>query len=243
MNEALNEVLEQNAPVENEVAAKVAANVALTEEQKPAQESNKEYNLRILRERAEKAEQRAAELERMAQQQQPQQYQQAPQEDEPFVFDDESLLEGKHLKKYDKNVDTKIKRLEQQIAQYALLNTEQRLKNQFNDFDDVVSQENLKNFATIYPDEYRSMMSNPDLYGKGKTAYTMIKNLGLAERYEMQEQKLAANKSKPRSAATSTSQVAETPLARVGDYDRRVLTEERKMQLLQQVENAKRNSY
>ena len=36
-------------------------------------------------------------------------------------------------------------------------------------------------------------------------------------------------------------QTADTPLAKVGDYDRRILTEERKAEIRRQVEEAKRN--
>ena len=116
-----------------------------------------------------------------------------------------------------------------------------RLKSQFNDFDSVVTKENLDKLASQKPSLYRSILSNPDLYDKGYTAYEFIKNSDiLSGQYQEIDRKVEENRSKPRSAANVAPQSGDTPLARVGDYDRRILTEERKDQLRRQVEEAKR---
>jgi hypothetical protein len=117
-----------------------------------------------------------------------------------------------------------------------------RLKNQFNDFDSVVSRENLEKLSIKKPELYRSIISNPDLYDKGHAAYEMIKNSGiLNNQYEDIDRRVEENKLKPRSASNAAPQSGDTPLARAGDYDRRILTEERKAFLRKQSEEAARN--
>jgi hypothetical protein len=215
-------------------------------EESVAQESQKESNMRILRERAEAAERRSAELERIMQmnmsQQQPTKMQ---VEDDDFDISDDMYIEGKHLKKYVKNLKQELKNTKKQFEDYnqqnALTQAEIRLKSQFNDFDTVVTRENLKKLENEKPSLYRTILSNPDVYDKGYAAYELIKHSGiLAENYESLDRKVEENRSKPRSAANVSPQSGDTPLARVGDYDRRILTEERKDQLRRQVEEAKR---
>jgi hypothetical protein len=206
-----------------------------------------DYNFRAIRERAEAAERRNAELERILQssmQKQPSP-DQAPIEEEDIDLSDDSFVEAKHLKKYVKSIKSELRATKEKMEEYrkssSLEQAEVRLKSQFNDFDDVVTQENLKKLAASKPALYRSIMANNDIYDRGYTAYDMIKSSGLIDKvYDQQDKKIEGNKSKPRSAANASPQTAETPLTRLGDYDRRVLTEERKEQLRRQVEEAKR---
>ncbi len=224
-------------------------------EPKKAFESTKDYNLRVLAERAEQAERKAAEYQRYIESLQKQSQQQnhaLAQEaysDNDLDFDadisDDDYLDGKQLKKVTKTLKQELRQMKQQLQQVNQVNqasaAEMRLRSQYADFDAVVTKENLKTFAKIYPEEYQSIKSNPDLYGMGKTAYTLLKRLGIADsEMEMQEQRLAENKSKPRAAASVGPQISDSPMARLGEYDRRVLTEERKAQLRKQVEEAKR---
>lgn len=126
------------------------------------------------------------------------------------------------------------------INKNAMNQAEMRLKNQFTDFDSVVTKENLEKLAAQKPSLYRTIISSPDVYDKGYTAYEMIKSSGIiADQYQELDRRVEDNRAKPRSAANAAPQSGETPLARVGDYDRRVLTEERKDQLRRQVELAK----
>lgn len=204
-------------------------------------ESQKEQNLRILRERAERAERRAAEVEQLLQQQKQQQYQQPTQNVEvqdEFKVEDDVYIDGKKFNTYlerkkqeDRRAREENQRLQQQILSSL---AEQRIRSEIPDFDQVVSAENLKNLAAIKSESYQSMMSNPDLYAKAKTAYDMIKGYGLHEDYSDMNKKIADNKGKPRAAASVAPQQADTPLSRVGDYDRRILTD------AQRTENMKR---
>jgi len=222
--------------------------------EKPQQNTTpdqKEVNMRILRERAETAERRSLELERMVQMNMSQQNQHnnkmqlADNDDDDFDMSDDTYVEGKHLKKYVKNLKQELKNTKRQFEEYnqqnAITNAEMRLKNQFNDFESVVSKENLEKLQQQKPALYRTILANTDIYDKGYTAYELIKNSGiLAGNYQELDKKVEENRSRPRSAANAAPQSGDTPLARVGDYDRRVLTEERKDQLRRQVDEAKR---
>lgn len=210
-------------------------------------ESEKEQNMRYLRERAESAERRMQELERAMQMNMNQQQttkMQIVEEPDDFDISDDTYIEGKHLKKYVKSLKNELKETKKQFAEFnqksAVSQAEMRLKSQFADFDSVVSKDNLEKLASQKPSLFRSIMSNPDIYDQGFTAYEMIKNSGIgANPYQDQDRRIEENRAKPKAAANAPSHTAETPLARVGDYDRRVLTKERKEQLLRQVELAK----
>jgi hypothetical protein len=98
-----------------------------------------------------------------------------------------------------------------------------QLRNKYNDFDSVVSAENLERLKKDKPFLYKSIISNPDLYEKGQAAYDIIKNsVFYAEknRYEDVDKRIEQNKNKPRSIANVAPQTGDTPLTKVGDYDR-----------------------
>lgn len=225
-------------------------NTAQSVQQNTPQDSHKESNMRILRERAEAAERRSLELERMVQMNMSQNQQatkmQVVDEDDDFDMSDDTYVEGKHLKKYVKSLKQELKNTKKQFEDFnqqnAMTQAEIRLKNQFNDFEAIVSKENLEKLAAQKPALYRTILASPDMYDRGYTAYEMIKNSGIvADQYHDLDRKVEENRMKPRSAANAAPQSGDTPLARVGDYDRRVLSEERKHQLRQQVEEARRN--
>lgn len=212
-----------------------------------AKAAQKEYNYRVLRERAEAAEAKMADMERERghkRQDQVQQYNDESSDDD-FGLDPDSYVEAKHIKKIisrlkAENRETK-KQLEEVASKAIVSATESRLKANYNDFDHIVSNENLKNLAAIHPEDYASMMSNPDLYAKSKTAYNMIKNYGIAnERIREADEKLAANKLRPQSSSAVSPHVPESVLGRVGDYDRRVLSEAQKEQVRKRLQEAKR---
>ncbi len=219
------------------------------EEQQPVkqEESSKDYNFRMLRERTEAVERRNAELERMIQANMSQNQQSTKIElvDDDDDVEDDSYVEGKKYKKHYKGIKKELDATKKQLAEISQRSmqemSEMRLRSQFSDFDTVVTQENLQKLNAIKPALVRALISTQDLYDRGYTAYEMLKSSGIIDdSYKQQERKIEENRSKPKSAAGSGPQNAETPLARVGDYDRRILTEERKDMLRRQVEEAKR---
>ena len=211
-------------------------------------ESNKEYNMRMMRERLEAAERRSLELERMIQQNmnqnQPSQKIELIDEYDGSDLEDDSFAEGKHLKKTVKSVNAKINELKKLHQQTQVQQIELQLRSAFSDFDKVVSAENLEKLKQNKPFLYKSIISNPDLYEKGQAAYDIIKNSTFyadKNKYEDVDKRIEQNKNKPRSIANVSPQTSDTPLAKIGDYDRRILTEERKAEIRRQVEEAKRN--
>ena len=190
--------------------------------------------MRVLRERAERAEQRARDLE-AARQPQPQQ-----QAHDDFDVADDSLIEGKDLKKYYRKISEENKQIKDQLAQFTSVSAETRLRSKHADFDKYVTDDNIRKLAEQKPSMYRSIMANPDLYDKGDVAYEAIKSMMPdAPDYADQDKKLAANKAKPRSASIAGAPAAETPLARFGEYDRRVLTDQQKQEIRDRLDRLK----
>lgn len=190
--------------------------------------SDKENNIRLMRERAEQAERRAMELERAMWNSQ------KPKEVEQSDYEDETLIEGKHLKKYDQTVKSMKAELEETKKQLANFNTtsaELQLRAKFSDFDSIVNDDNIERLSREKPALYRSILANPDLRDKGETAYEAIKTFLKPVNYEQADRKLAENSRKPKPVATVSPQASNSPLSRTGDYERRELSEARKNEL------------
>jgi len=224
------------------------------QEQSPLEQppTLKEQNLRTMRERAEAAERRLKDLEnQMKQARESQSYQEQPrqrqaepiQASETIDVGDEELIEGKHLKKYVNSITQKYDRELQQIkSQNTIDNAERTLRSRYPDADDVLSEDNVNNFKALYPEEFSSVMSNPDAYSRMKSAYTNIVNFGISERREPTrdiDRRLQENKTKPRSAAATPSTSGDTPLSRIGEFERRILTPDMKDRILQNLNSVK----
>ena len=247
MFDQLNEAADNLYPTEQQQTSESSQE----NQQDTAQASPKETSMRILRERAEAAERRSLELERMIQMNMSQQTQQhnkmniVENDEDDFGVSDDTYIEGKHFKKYVKHLKEELKNTKKQFEEYnqqnAITQAEMRLKNQFNDFESVVNKENLEKLQYQKPALYRTILANSDIYDKGYAAYELIKHSGIiSDHYQELDKKVEENRSKPRSAANASPQSGDTPLTRVSDYDRRILSEDRKDQLRRQVEEAKR---
>ncbi len=204
-------------------------------------ESNQVKNFRAIKERAERAERERDELMRMmTQKEQPQVVE--PEEDLNFTVDADALVEGKHLSK----VDKKIRQLEQKLAQYeqksTASNAETRLKAQYSDFDSVVTADNVAQLREEYPELAQSLISNPDLYTKGKAAYLMLKKFGIAQDPVMVAEKalIQKNAAKPRPLTSVSPQQGATPLSQANAFANG-LTKELREQLAREVSEARRN--
>ena len=209
-------------------------------QQNTANEISKAESMRALREQRDAAERKAAEYERYIQQNMSQQQttkMQLHEEDDMDISDD-NYVEGKHLKKYIKKLEKKIESNEKRFSEYNETNAEMRLKSQFNDFDNVVTNENLRKLQQQKPALYRTILANPDLYDKGYTAYELIKNSGIASNnnndYEDVDRRVAQNQSKPRSASNVAPQVSESPLGEVTNIGRRIISEKQAAEIIRQ---------
>lgn len=189
------------------------------------------------------AERRAAELEQRINQSTSSSQAPALPDEEELSVDNEDYVQAKHIKTSNKKIKTqltaterKIAELEQKLSYFEAKVDTDTLK----DFNQIVSEDNLKTLARLYPDDYQTMMSNPNLRSKSKTAYNMIKNYGIvAAEVKDAEQKIAANKQKPQLASLGNPQQPQTPLTRLNDYERRVLTEADRDRILAEVERKK----
>jgi len=220
--------------------------------------SNKELNLVALRKRLESEEEARKAAERRAQEieqrlnQMTQQQPAAPVviEEDDLSVDNEDYVQAKHVKSSNKKIKTKIAATEQKIQELEqkLAYVEAKVyTDALKDFNKVVSDDNLKTLAALYPEDYQTMMANPNLKAKSKTAYNMIKNYGIidneAPRDNRQfEQRMAANKQKPQSASVASPQSGGA-LSKFDEHGRRMMSETERDRILAEVERKKSISY
>lgn len=215
----------------------------VAEKPEPKQPTEKELNLRYLRERAEAAEQRAAQLEYAMKQAQQAQQPQPQVEEDDFAIDDDDVPVGRQIKKQFKSLKNQLKETQNQLNQLnqktSLEQAEIKLKNKFKDFDSVVTAENIGSLAQSDPDAYRGIMANSDIYDRGYLAYQLLNQKKSREQYEDIDKRLAENKNKPKAAANIAPQESLTPLSRVGEYDRREYTKEYRDRVLKHLKQVK----
>ena len=194
-----------------------------------------------LREKALAAERRSQELEAalIQAQSQRQPAQTSPEETEEEVsIDADALVEGKHLSKVNKQIRSLQDQLKQYQQQNTLSSTELKLKSQYNDFDSVVTRDNLESLRLAYPEIAQSLNSNPDLYAKAVSAYTMIKKLGIGVEDSFIEEKAAIqrNAAKPKPLASINPQQGDSPLSKANAFATSgKLTDELKAQMLKEM--------
>lgn len=217
------------------------------------QESAKEQNFKIMRERAEAAERRAMELERnYASQQQKSRPQ--DEDDLDIIAPDEGFLEPKVWKNNQRKVIKAQKQTSEELQEMKNMMAEMKLQSKYPDYYAVVTDENLEKLKRTKPSHARSIYHNPDMFDKGELAYEAIKSTMTTEKYVAQDRKLEENKLKPRSSPSGGhlpgAKESSSPLARLQDYDpvagihRRVLTADQKKEVQkQQAERRKYSSY
>lgn len=151
---------------------------------------------------------------------------QIPEIDTPDIqIGDDDLVEGKHLKQYVQQMQRQMQESKKQYAHQAAqaYNTslEIQLKAQYPDFDQVVSQANLKDLAALHPELAATLNNSPDLRSQAVSAYTMIKNLGidqsLDDPYMAEKEKIRKNSAKPR-PSNSVTPSNSSPLAQAGAF-------------------------
>lgn len=165
-------------------------------------------------------------------------------QDDDFSIDDGALMEGKDLKK----VAQKLKRLEGELQQYLqqshVESAETRLKSQYADFDKVVSKENVEALKDSYPEIAASISSNPDIYGRAVSAYTLIKKMGIyADNPQYEADRIVAqrNAAKPKPTASISPQQGDTPMSRANAFASGKVTKDLQKQLYQEMLEAMKN--
>ncbi len=158
----------------------------------------------------------------------------ADEEEDDLSIDADSLVEGKHLK----TVNKKIKQLEKSLQQATTTAIETSLRAKYSDFDEIVSQDNVKLLRDLYPEIASVISSSPDLYSKSVAAYNFIKDkgLGVHKSYDQDREMAQRNASKPRPLISTKNS---SPLSRANEFANGPLTQEYKENLYKQMlENA-----
>ena len=218
------------------------------EAEQPSQQqqtNDKENNLRILREKAQRMERERDEainyIKNLEAKNAPKQ-QEADNSYDEFDLEPDSLAEGKHIRK----VSNKIKDLEKQLQAYQQQSQESmveaRLKSKYSDFDEIVSGSNVESLRQMHPEVWNTINSTSDLYNKAVSAYTLIKNLGISgpAPYDVDKTSLQKNFNKPRNSSSVSPQLGDTPVTRANAFEGG-LTEELKNQLYKEMQASIRN--
>lgn len=188
--------------------------------EKPQKANSAERNFRELREKTERLERERNELARRMEQIEQRTRQPEPEPEPEFNFGDEDLVDGKTVKKMARNFE---KKLQDYQRQQQAITTEAMLKSRFNDFDTVVNDASISRLKEKYPEVAASLTAQPDPYSKLSAAYTLIKDLRLADsvidnNYDEEKAIIAKNVRQPRAAGSMSPQTGTTPLAQANDY-------------------------
>lgn len=181
-------------------------------------------NWRALREAKERAERERDEIIAQMQKGSPQQQQ------EELSYNDDDLIEGKHLKQSMSKTDRRIQQLEGQLI-------EAQIRAKFPDFDKVVTQETLGMLKDTDPELAESLAANRNLYSQAVAAYKSIKRYGLhGNDYVREKETVNTNVSKPRTVTSLSPQQGDSPLTRANAFANG-LTDDLKKQLYQEMKD------
>ena len=224
------------------------------EEQVQPVKKSPQDSFKAVREAKEKAERErdaymkhAMEIEMRYKSQEQQQQQVAKkfeiEQEEPEIdlnLDEDSLVDGRHLK----GVSNKIKRLEEKLKQYEAQseasNVEAKIRQQFPDFESVVSSENVKKLNQEYPEMAEMLANTGDIYKKASAAYSVMKKFGIYKSiYSEDKAKALINAAKPRPLASMSPQQGDSPLSKANAFANG-LTNELKAQMQKEMADARK---
>lgn len=205
----------------------------------PPKETDGQKNFRALREKTERIERERDEAMRRLQE-----YERSkqPQQEEPeYNVGADELVEGKHLKSYDKKMRDLQQKLAQQEQRIAETTAEARISQQYPDFTQIVNKDTLQALSESEPELAQTLNATNDLYTKAVSAYKMIKKMGLQPQENPYAQDVAnvqKNAAKPRPVASIAPQQGDSPLSRANAFANG-LTNELKEQLYKEMMEAK----
>jgi len=152
------------------------------------------------------------------------------------------LAEGRHLLTIKKELAALKKAREEDLKRLTMSNAEMRIKNDFPDFEKVISYENQKKLREIDPDVADAILATGDVYKAHSMAYKMIKLLNIHRDTSYDADKLQAqqNLAKPKSLSTIAPQKSESPLSHANAFANG-LTPELKDQLVKEMFAARQN--
>jgi len=162
-------------------------------------------------------------------------------DDIDFNINEDDLVEGRYVKK----VTNRIKSLEKQLKNYESqskqTSVESKIRQEFPDFEKVVSDENVAILNSQFPQIARTLRDTSDMYSKASAAYAIMKKFGIYrdDIHRDNRVKAMANTQKPRPLTSVNPQQGDTPLSKANAFANG-LTEELKSQLLREMSAARR---
>lgn len=146
------------------------------------------------------------------------------QEEPEEILDERDVPQVRHVKKILNPVLEELRAVKEELNNYrkqtAVSTDELRLKSTYPDFDRVVTMDNVKAFAQAYPELAKSIDAGTDVFAKGSSVYTLIKQFGIGQDSQLQHQHelIQKNLSKPRPISSVASQVGSSPLTRANPF-------------------------
>jgi hypothetical protein len=205
--------------------------------------SVKEENWKLLRQTKEKLQRELDEARELLAQRQAAT---KPKEEEidlsEFGIKEDDLAEGRHLLSIKKELAALKKAREEDAKRIAMSTAEMRIKNDFPDFEKVVSYENQKKLREIDPDVADAILATGDVYKAHAMAYKMIKLLNIHRdtTYDADKLKAQQNLAKPKSLNSIAPQKTDSPLSHANAFANG-LTPELKQQLVKEMFEARQN--
>jgi hypothetical protein len=198
--------------------------------QKSEQESVQARNFRELRMQAAQAARERDELLAYIRQMEEQKKAAPVIQEEPeadLQFDPEDVVSGKQLNdvaKQLKNINKRLAQTQVQSEEAKRLSyeaeVERTMRRLYPDFDEVVSETNIRKFREQYAPLANSIARDTDFYNKCNSVYLALKNTGIPKSasYQPQVDKIKQNMAKPRPVTSIGAQQAESPLTRVNAF-------------------------
>lgn len=216
----------ESAPAEQpqEIEAPIQEPVE-NDTQEVAQQTNERSNethISALREKASRVDQAERERNELLQyietlKQQPAPEPQQAQQEDDLGFEDDTYLEGRHLKKIYSQINKMQKKQDESLRRLVKQQEDDRLMRELPDVQQVLTPENVASLKAKFP-HLISPINNSTVsdFEKIKASYSLVKELGIYKTAQKNyiDDRIDKNSQKPRPAASIAHQKSDSPLSR-----------------------------
>lgn len=217
------DVLEQHPEVSHQPQEEIHDHA-----QETPKESKQERNWREMRKKLDYYEEKLAELEARNKPQE-------EEEPELSIADDE-FVTAKDAKKLAKKMAEELYRKERQRLEAET--AEDRLRSKYVDFDEVVTEDNVKQLLKNEPELAKVLRATTDPYAKGVAAYRYIQMMERANPHAVDKQVIRQNLSKPK----TTTSIKDSGLDHAEEFASGRMTREMRQKLYQEMREAQGRS-
>ena len=187
-------------------------------------------------------------IEQYALQQQQQQQMAPPKQEEAYSpdYDDDDIVEGRHLKNEIGAIKKEFSNYKQKHEQWLAEQQQQfmmnQLKTKYSDFDKVVTYENCVKLKELKPEIAATLHQSNDVYNKASATYTLLKELGIyqGDSANPDVQRAQQNATKPRPIASVSQARGESPLSHANAFSADMSETDKRKIYATMVANAKR---